>query len=84
MKYLSKNGVLIKNLKYEIKPVKGSINGRKTVYTIRVIYEMEKGKTKCFDSEPKYLSALGRDDGTVDLLFDPKDPNNYFIDFEIY
>jgi hypothetical protein len=45
---------------------------------------VEKGKTKCFESEPKYLTALGRDDGTVDLLLDPNDYNNYFIDFEIY
>ena len=84
VEYLSKHGVLIKNLKYTIKPIKEQINGNKTVYNIEVIYEIEKGKTKNFISEPKYLSALGRDDGTVDLLIDPKDTDNYFIDFEIY
>ncbi len=81
---LSKHGMLIKNLKYTIKPVDKKINGQKTIYKIRVIYEIEKGRTMCFDSEPKYLSALGRDDGTVDLLIDPNDYSNYFIDFEIY
>lgn len=79
---LAKNGILIKNLKYELKPK--TINGSKTVYQIKIIYEIEKGKTKCFLSEPKYLTALGRDNGTVDLLIDPDDYNNYFIDFEIY
>ena len=84
VKHLAKNGMLIKNLKYTIKPVKEMIQGNKTVYQIQVIYEIEKGKTKKFLSEPKYLSALGRDDGTVDLLVDPDDYSNYFIDFEIY
>lgn len=84
VKYLANHGMLIKNLKYTIKPVKGMIQGDKTVYQIQVIYEIEKGKTKNFLSEPKYLTALGRDDGTVDLLIDPDDYSNYFIDFEIY
>ncbi len=84
VKYLAKNGMLVKNLKYQIKPVKGMIQGDKTIYKIQVIYEIEKGKTKCFESEPKYLTALGRDDGTVDLLVDPNDYSNYFVDFEIY
>lgn len=83
-KELSKNGILIKNLNYKIKPVDKRIKGPLTVYKIQVLYEVEKGKTKCFESEPKYLTALGRDDGTVDLLLDPNDYNNYFIDFEIY
>ena len=84
VRYLSEHGMLIKNLKYKVKPVNGKINNQKTIYRIQVIYEIEKGKTMCFESEPKYLSALGRDDGTVDLLIDPNDYSNYFIDFEIY
>lgn len=82
IKKLAKNGMLIKNLKYEIKPLKNSID--KSIYKIRIIYEIEKGKTMCFESEPKYSTALGRSDGTVDLLIDPNDYTNYFIDFEIY
>ena len=84
VKQLAKNGILIKNLKYKVVPVKGAIQGDKTTYKVQVIYEIEKGKTKCFESEPKYLTALGRDDGTVDLLVDPNDYSNYFVDFEIY
>ncbi len=84
VKYLSKHGMLIKNLKYKIKPVNDHIQGNRTIYRIQIIYEIEKGKTMNFESEPKYLSALGRDDGTVDLLIDPNDYSNYFIDFEIY
>lgn len=84
VKYLAENGMLIKNLKYTIKPVKKNETGPMATYKIQVIYEIEKGKTMCFESEPKYLTALGRDDGTVDLLIDPNDYTNYFIDFEIY
>jgi hypothetical protein len=83
-KELSKNGILIKNLTYKIKPVDKRIKGPRTIYKIQVIYEVEKGVTKNFESEPKYLNALGRDDGTVDLLLDPNDYSNYYIDFDIY
>ena len=76
--------MLVKNLKYEIEPIDKKINDNQTVYIIKVTYEFEKGKTKCFKSEPKYLTALGSADGTVDLLIDPNDSDNYFIDFEIY
>ncbi len=84
VKYLAENGMLIKNLKYTIKPVNKNETGPTATYKIQVIYEIEKGKTMCFESEPKYLTALARDDGTVDLLIDPNDYTNYFIDFEIY
>lgn len=85
---LSKTGILIKNLKYEIKPVAHkddvySFSGDK-VYVIQIRYEFEKGNPHLFQSEPKYLTALGRDDGTADLLIDPDDHSNYFIDFDIY
>ena len=42
------------------------------------------GKTLSLVSESKYLTTLGREDGLVDLLIDPDDYSNYFIDFEIY
>lgn len=84
IKQLSQKGILIKNLRYSIKPVDNKIDGPNTVYYLSVVYEIEKGKTMNFKSEPKYLTALGRDNGTVDLLIDPNDYTNYFIDFEIY
>ena len=81
---LSKKGILIKNLKYETKTIATDEANGEFVYQIQVMYEIEKGKTLCFKSEPKYLTALGRDNGTVDLLVDPNDYSNYFVDFEIY
>lgn len=81
---LAKTGILIKNLRYKVIPTKNINDEDEIVYKIQVVYEIKEGTKKCFQSEPKYLTALGRDDGTVDLLVDPNDYSNYFIDFEIY
>ena len=83
IKKLASQGMLIKNLPYELKLV-DETNLRKPIYCIKVLYEIEKGRTLSLTSEPKHLSALGRDNGTVDLLIDPSDYSNYYIDFEIY
>ena len=83
VKKLSQHGILIKNLPYELVMDKKS-RYTKPIYKIKVLYEIEKGRTLSLESEPKYLTTLGREDGTVDLLIDPDDYNNYFIDFEIY
>ena len=83
VKKLSKQGILIKNLPYELKLDKNIVSG-KPIYRIKVLYEIEKGRTLSLLSEPKYITTLGREDGTVDLLIDPDDYSNYFIDFEIY
>ena len=80
---LVKNGLLIKNLPYKLEAIKNN-NSSKTVYCIKVVFEIEKGRTLSLKSEPKYYTKLGRADGTVDLLIDPDDYTNYFIDFEIY
>ena len=79
---LKNYGVLIKNLNYKVKEKKLQ-NGQKYQY-IQVLYEKENGKTLSLISEPKYNGKLSRDDGTVDLLIDPDDETNYFIDVDIY
>jgi len=83
MKYLSLNGILIKNLPYQLEKCK-EYNYGKPIYRIKVLYEIEKGRTLSLKSEPKYLTSLGRENGLVDLLIDPNDYSNYYIDFEIY
>lgn len=80
---LAFTGVLIKNLNYELKKTGNEVMGV-PVYAIEVIYENETGVKIPLRSEPKYDGVLSRNDGTVDLLIDPNDISNYFIDFEIY
>lgn len=80
---LAETGTLIKNLPYKVKPTGTVINGN-SIYCIEVIYELKNGTKIPFRSEGKYDGQLSRGDGTVDLLIDPNDHSNYFIDFEIY
>ena len=80
---LAHNGILIKNLNYTVKPTGTILNGQ-PIYCIEVIYENERGSKIPLVSEGKYDGRLSRGDGTVDLLVDPNDTSNYFIDFEIY
>ena len=82
VKKLSKTGVLIKNMPYELKETGTIINGT-PVYRIEVQYESKSGKMIPLSSEPKYNSVLGNENGTADLLIDPNDFSNYYIDFEI-
>ena len=83
LKQLTQIGVLIKNLPYDVKPTGTIINGR-SIYCIEVMYELDNGTKIPLTSEGKYDGRLSRGDGTVDLLIDPTDHTNYFIDFEIY
>lgn len=80
---LSQKGILIKNMPYEIKPT-GTVVNNQRVYAIEVQYELDNGTKIPLRSEAKYDGILARPDGTVDLLIDPNDISNYFIDFEIY
>lgn len=48
------------------------------------MYELDNGTKIPLTSEGKYDGRLSREDGTVDLLINPTDHTNYFIDFEIY
>ena len=80
---LAKTGVLIKNIPYDLKPTGTIINGEK-IYYIQVLYESKSGKKIPLNSEPKYNTIMGDKDGTADLLIDPNDISNYYIDFEIY
>ena len=83
VKNLSKIGILIKNMPYEIRPTGTIVNGN-PINCIEVQYESKSGKLIPLRSEPKFLEVLGSQDGTVDLLIDPNDITNYYIDFEIY
>ena len=83
VKKLAKTGLLIKRLPYELVPTGTIINGT-PIYCIEIQYESKSGKTITLKSEPKYSNILGDEDGTADLLIDPDDFSNYYIDFEIY
>ena len=83
LKKLTQIGVLIKNLPYDVKPTGTIVNGR-SVYCIEIMYELDNGTKIPLISEGRHDGQLSSEEGTVDLLIDPNDYSNYYIDFEIY
>ena len=80
---LSKTGILIKNLPYEQVPTGTIINGRE-IYALKVHYRDQTGNEKFLISNPKYDNVTYNPSGTADLLLDPNNADNYFIDLEIF
>ncbi|HPF82553.1 MAG TPA: hypothetical protein PLV83_00055 [Bacilli bacterium] len=81
-KYLATNGQLIKNLPYQMENTNLSNNGG-SLLAIGVDYKLETGSIIHLVGEPRFDRKQTDEDGLVDLLIDPKNPNNYYIDFNI-
>lgn len=80
---LAMEGVLVKNMPYKLVKSGAVINGN-PIYCMQVEYENASGQIIPLKSEAKYNNVLSDKDGTVDLLIDPNDYSNFFIDIEIY
>lgn len=78
--YLSKNGQLIKNLPYELKPTHIRINGR-VLMAINIEYTTSQGTNLKLKGNPIFNKLQEQE--YVDLLIDPLDNKNYYIDFNI-
>ncbi len=84
IKYLSKKGILVKNIPYVLVRTGHLVNNRQ-VYALSIKYKDPKdGKDVTLRSNPKYDGRLFDKDGTADLLYDPEDFSNNYIDIEIY
>ena len=59
------------------------INGKIKV-ELKINYITKTGLEVPFTSEFNVESKKIKENNTIDLLFDPNDYTNYFIDFEIY
>ena len=81
-KYLATNGKLIKNIPYTMEPTNTSVNGR-TIEKIAINYTPPNGLTVHLTGNPRFDGKDSDEDGLVDLLIDPNDSSNYFIDFNI-
>ena len=68
---------------YELVSSGAIINGQ-PIYCIQVEYENASGQKIPLKSESKYDNKISNKNGTADLLIDPNDYSNYFIDIEIY
>lgn len=82
VKYLATHGKLIKGIPYTMEDTGTIING-KHVQRIVINYTLPNGTTIPLRGNPRYDYKSYDDDYLVDLLIDPNDSNNYYIDFEI-
>lgn len=79
---LSQKGVLIKGISYEIVETGASLFGQKQK-SYKVIYKESNGVETPLCQRVIHSEEMEKSD-TVDLLIDPEDSSNYFIDLEIY
>lgn len=82
MKHLAMHGTLIKNLPYTMERTNVNVNGN-NLLAIAVNYTLPSGSVIHLVGDPRYDRQQADSDGLVDLLIDPNDPNNYYIDFNI-
>lgn len=80
-KWLSQNGTLIKGLKYKMVSG-GKIFGKK-IMRIQVEYKLPSGDTIELKGDQRYDFKTHYSDVRADLLIDPNNMNNYYIDFDI-
>ncbi len=77
---LMKKGILVKNIPYMLIDKKAEINGHK-IMAYCITYTFPNGQTKELVSSGIYTKTSK--DGECDLLYDPNDYNNYYIDKNI-
>ena len=80
---LAQTGILIKNIPYKVVGSGYQINSN-NIQAIQVVYETPEGKKLTLRSNPKFDGRVYDTDGLADLLIDPNDHSNYYIDIEIY
>ena len=79
---LAQNGKLIKNLFCSVIVLPMGIRGKGQAHIIRLRYKTDDDRFLMLNSEIKYgYDYKGKD--KADLLIDPLNPKNYFIDFNI-
>ncbi len=81
-KSLSTKGKLIKGLPYTVKTTNSYLNGHQGEKII-VTYTTPSGETKEFVGKTRYDLDNIENTDVVDLLVDPDNYNNYYIDFDI-
>ena len=82
LKYLAHKGKLFKGIPYVMEET-GIFSRGKNVLRITVSYKTQDGRTVKLVGEPRYDRKCRDEDGLVDLLINPNDISNYYLDFEI-
>ena len=81
-KRLARCGILVKGLPYSLIESGIKVNNE-SLMCLCTVYTFPNGDVKELKSEPLPSKLLNYRDGICDLLFDPNNYNNYFLDYEI-
>ena len=79
---LNQKGKLVKNLPYHLEDTGMAVNGVQIKRPV-VDYTLPSGSVITLYGDPRHDRKTSDADGMVDLVIDEKNPDNYFIDFEI-
>lgn len=79
---LANNGILVKGIPYTTVDSNFYVNDV-PIKQFLIKYTFPDGKTREFKSEPVFDQVLQDYDGKCDLLYDPNNYDNYFIELEI-
>lgn len=82
LKTLASNGILVKGIPYQIIDSNVTVNNR-VLKCFSITFTFPNGTTKNIVSEPANDHILYDHDGKCDLLYDPNNYENYFLDLEI-
>lgn len=82
LKILETTGVLIKGLPYTMESTGLSVNDRE-ILAPAVDYTLPTGEIIHLKGDGRHDHKYSDEDNLVDLLIDPADPTNYYIDFNI-
>jgi len=82
IQYLASYGKLIKGIPYKMERT-GRIVNHREILAPAIDYTLDNGTVIHLVGDPRHDYKMLDGDGCVDLLLDPNDPNNYYIDFEI-
>lgn len=80
--YLEQNGRLVKDLPYCVQETGMVVKGRPVIQIV-VEYELYNGSVVQLFADRLYGRQFISEYRVVDILIDPNDPNNYYIDFHI-
>ncbi|MDR2336681.1 MAG: hypothetical protein LBE03_01090 [Candidatus Nomurabacteria bacterium] len=80
--YLERYGILVKDLPYEMQD-SGMVVNDVPIKRIAIEYTLQDGTKTFLFGEKRLDNKLGDADGKVDMLIDPNDQSNYYIDFNI-
>ena len=78
--YLEVHGKLVKGLKYQMQPTGKRVNDR-PIYMIVAKYKLESGSVVELHGDAEFDGKFADEDGLVDALIDPNNPENHYLDF---